>query len=96
MRLVSVHVVHPYNSIHLIVAWKKVRFILSVRSDFHMTDSLSIDVHAFASHVLMSFSVDETLLPTLLNLSASFRGPPICVEMLPLSLKLIPFVLSEF
>ena len=28
-----------------------------------MTDSLSIAVHAFASRVLMSFSVDETLLP---------------------------------
>ena len=42
---------------------EKMRFILSVRSDFHMTDSLSIAVHAFASHVLMSVSVDETLLP---------------------------------
>ena len=38
-------------------------FILSVMSDFHMTGSLSIDVHAFASRVLMSVSVDETLLP---------------------------------
>ena len=28
-----------------------------------MTDSLSIAVHAFASHVPMSVSVDETLLP---------------------------------
>ena len=28
-----------------------------------MTDSLSIAVHAFASRVLMSVSVDETLLP---------------------------------
>ena len=37
-------------------------FILSVRSDFHMTDSLSIAVNAFACRVLTSFSVDETLL----------------------------------
>ena len=37
-------------------------FILSVRSDFHMTDSLSIAVHAFVSHVSM-FLFDETLLP---------------------------------
>ena len=44
------------------VAWKKT-FILWVRSDFHMTDSLSIAVHAFVSRVLMSVSVDETLLP---------------------------------
>ena len=28
-----------------------------------MTDSLSLAVHAFASRVLMSVSVDETLLP---------------------------------
>ena len=63
IRLVSVPVVHPYSSIDTTTAWKKLRFILSVRSDFHMTDSLSIAVHAFVSRVLMSFSVDETLLP---------------------------------
>ena len=28
-----------------------------------MTDSISIAVHAFASGVLMLFSIDETLLP---------------------------------
>ena len=55
--------VHPYGSIDATAAWKKLRFISSVRSDFHMTDSLSIAVHAFASCVLMSVSVDETLLP---------------------------------
>ena len=43
------------------------RLILSVRSDFHMTDSLSIAVHAFVSRVSMSFSVDETLLPRYVN-----------------------------
>ena len=37
-RLVSVHVVHPYRSIDTIAAGKKLRSILSVRSDFHMTD----------------------------------------------------------
>ena len=41
-------------------AWKKLHFILSVRFDLHMTDSLSMAVHAFASRVSMSFSVDET------------------------------------
>ena len=41
-------------------AWKKLRFILSVRSDFHMIESLSIAVHAFVSRVSMSFSVDES------------------------------------
>ena len=63
IRLVSVHVVHPYSSINTTAAWKKLRFILAVRSDFHMTDSLLIAVHAFVSRVSMSFSVDETLLP---------------------------------
>ena len=60
---VSLHVVHPYISIDTTAAWKKLRFILSVRSDFHMTDNLSLAVHAFANPVSMSFSVDETLLP---------------------------------
>ena len=63
IRFVSVHVVHPYSNIDRTAAWKKLRFILSVRSNFHMTDSFSISVHAFTSHVLMSVSVDETLLP---------------------------------
>ena len=62
-HLVSVQVVHPYSSIDTTAAWKKLRFILSVRFDFHMIESLSIAVHAFISHVSMSFSVDETLLP---------------------------------
>ena len=59
-RFVNVHVVHLYSCIDTIAVWKKLRFILSVRSDFHMTESLSLAVHAFASHVLMSVSVDET------------------------------------
>ena len=54
---------HPYNSIGTTTAWKKLRFILSVSTDFHMTDKLSILVNAFASRVLMSVSVNETLLP---------------------------------
>ena len=47
--------VHPYSSIDTTAAWKKLRFILSVRSDFHMIESLSIAVHAFVSRVSMSF-----------------------------------------
>ena len=38
-------------------------FISSVNSDFHMTDSLSMVVHSFASRMLMSVSVDGKLLP---------------------------------
>ena len=45
-----------------------------------MTDSLSKTVHAFTSCVLMSVSVDETLLPWLVNLSTSFRELPFSVE----------------
>ena len=62
-RFVSVHVVQPYSSIDVTAAWKKLRFILSVRSDFHIIDSLLIAVHAFFNLVSMSFSVDLTLLP---------------------------------
>ena len=41
-HLVSLHEVHLYSSIDMIAAWKKLRFILSVRSDVHMTDSLTV------------------------------------------------------
>ena len=58
---------HPFSqrpsSIDTTAAWKKVRFILLVGSDFHMIESLSIGVHAFVSRVSISFSIDETLLP---------------------------------
>ena len=60
---VSVHEVHPYSSIDTTAARKTLHFILSDRSEFLMTNNLSIALHAFASRVLMSFSVDETLLP---------------------------------
>ena len=82
-RLVSVQVVHPYSSIDTTTAWKRLRFILSVRSDFHMIGSLWIAVHAFVSRVSMSFSVDSTLLPRQVNLSTSFRGVPSSVVMSP-------------
>ena len=59
----SVHVVRPYSSIDTTTAWKKLCFILSVRSDFRMTDSQLIAVYTFASCVLMPVLVDETLLP---------------------------------
>ena len=73
-------------------AWKKLRFILSVTSDFHIIDSLLIAVHAFANLVLMSFSVDSTLLPRYVNLSTSLRGVPSRVEMSPFDYSTyIPF-----
>ena len=74
---------HPCSSIEMATAWKKLCFILSVRSDFLMTDSLLIAVHAIASCVLMSFSVDETPLLRLVNLSTSFRELPFHVKMSP-------------
>ena len=61
--VIAVQVAHPYSSIDTTTAWKKLHFLLSVRSDFHMIDSLSMAAHAFVSRVSMSFSVDETLLP---------------------------------
>ena len=47
---------HPCSSVDTTAAWKKRCFILSVRSDFHMTDSLSIAVHAFVSCVSTSLT----------------------------------------
>ena len=52
-----------------------------------MTDSLLLAVHAFASRVLMSVSVDQTLLLRLVNKSNSFRELPFGVEMSPLWLE---------
>ena len=49
-----------------------------------MIESLSIAAHVFVSRVSMSFSVDETLLPMLVNWSTSFREVPSSVEMSPL------------
>ena len=93
IRLVSVHVVNPYSSIDITAAWKKLRFILSVRFDFHMTNSLLIAVHAFVGHVSMSLLLDQTLLPRKVNLSSSFRELPPNVEMSPVRLKLMNSVL---
>ena len=81
IHFVSIRVVHLYSSIDTIAARKKLRLNLLDRSDFHMTDSLSIAVHTFASHTLTSFSVDEMLLSRYVNLSTSFREPPFNVEM---------------
>ena len=55
-RFVSVQVVHPYSSIDTTAAWKKQHFILSVRSDFHMIESLSIAVHAFVRRLFRLIS----------------------------------------
>ena len=52
---------NPYNISDMTIAWKKLCFILSDKFDFHMIDHLLTAVHAFTSHILMSFSVDETL-----------------------------------
>ena len=80
---VSIHMVNPYNRIDSTAVRRKILFILSDKSDFHMIDDLSIVVHTFASHILRLFSVDETLLPGYVNLSTSFREPPFSVEMSP-------------
>ena len=39
IRLISLNIVHPYSSIDTTVALKELRFITSVRFDFHMTDN---------------------------------------------------------
>ena len=86
--------VRPFSSIDTTATGKKLRFILSIRFDFHMIDSLSIAVHAFVSCVSMSFSFDETLLPGYVNLCTSFREFPSSVEMSPVWLKHIYSVLG--
>ena len=96
MRFFSIQVVHPYSSMYKTGAWKKLLFISSDRSDFHITDSLSIAVHAFAGRELMFFSVDKTLFLRHMNLSTSFGAPPFRVEISLLWLKHMYYVLSVF
>ena len=72
IRLVSVHVVHPHS-------------VLFYGSG--LTSIWPIAVHAFASHLLMFFLVDETLLPRYVKLSTSYIELPFSVEMSPFWLK---------
>ena len=76
---VSIYLVHLYSRIDTTATWKKLRFISLDWSDFLMIDNLSIAVHAFDSR---TFSVVETPLLWLVNLSTSFSGPSFSVEIL--------------
>ena len=61
-----------------------------------MIDSQSIAIHAFASRILTSLLVDETLLPRYVKLSTNFRGLSFRVEMAPPRFKHMYFVLLAF
>ena len=94
MRFLTDHMVHPHSNIYTTATWKK--FILSNRSKFHIIESLSIAVYAFAWLILTSLSVHETLLLSYVNLSTDFRGPPFKVEMVSSRLKhFTPFCLRS-
>ena len=84
IRLVSAHMGLPCRRIDVAADWKILCFILSDKFEFQMIDNLSIALHDFASHILMSFSVDKMQLPWYVNLSTSFREPPFSVEMFPI------------
>ena len=88
--------VHPYSIIVTTTAWKKSPLILTDWSHFHMIDSLSIAIHMFTRYILISLSVDETLLPRCVNLSTDFREQPFRVEMPHSRLKHVHPVLSVF
>ena len=80
-RLVNVHVVLPYSSTDMATAWKNSLFSLSVRSDFHMVDNLSMAVQAFPIRALILCSVDDISLPRYVKLSTTFRCLPSSVEI---------------
>ena len=80
IRLVNVHVVHPYSRSDT-NSLEKLHFILSDRFDIYMIDNLSIADHAFAIHKLISFSLDDTLHPMYVNLFINFREAPFSEEM---------------
>ena len=62
-RFVRVQVVPLYSSTDTAIASKNSNSISLKRSDFHMVSNLSIAAHAFTMPTLISFSVDEILLP---------------------------------
>ena len=94
--IVSVHVVHQYSSIETTTAWKKLHFILLDSFDFYMIKKLLITIYAFASCILISFSVEEMLLLRYVNLSIDFRESAFRVEMSPFWLKDMFYILSAF
>ena len=87
IHLVSIPVVYLYSRINTNSVGKKLHLILLDKSDFHMIDNLLIAVPAFVSYILMSFSVNETLLPRYMNLSTNFREPQFSVDISPFWLK---------
>ena len=72
------------------------RFISSDRSDFHMINSLSTSVNAFARRILTSLSEDEILLPRYVSLSTRFRGRPLRVKVVRSWLRHMYSVLFTF
>ena len=64
--------IHIYMLIYIYIY---IYIYVSDRFGFHLTDSLSVADHAFASRVSMSFSVDELLLPWLVNFPTSCSEP---------------------
>ena len=72
MFFISVHVVHPQSRIDTTAACKNNYFFLAGMSDFHMNNNLLIAIYVFAIYVLISFSVEETLLPRLVNFFTNF------------------------
>ena len=73
--------VHRYSSTNSLTTCKNSRPILSERSDFHKLDNLSAGVHAFTICMLTWLSVEEILLPRLVNWFTNFRGLLLKVEM---------------
>ena len=57
IRLISAQVVHPFNSYGYACCLEKMRSILSDKSDFHITEILSIAIHTFTSSSVISFSI---------------------------------------
>ena len=53
---------------------RRICFILSERSDFHIVVRLEITVYALSMQMLTLLSVDEILLPKCMNWSINFRG----------------------
>ena len=54
-QLYLLYLVHPYSSIDTTTSRKKLRFILSVRSDFHMTERVLLDFSGIFFQFIVTF-----------------------------------------
>ena len=80
-RFVRVQLKEPYSSTDTVTDWNKSHCILSERSNFIISEKLSIATHACPLRMLTSLSIDEILMPMYVNWSTDFWSLTLKVGM---------------